>query len=62
LSTELLAILIAIVAVVVTSLIEVTMLYRMYTKMSADDAAIYLQGRRVQEVLERMRQDEGRAR
>ena len=61
-STELLAILIAIVAVVVTSLIEVTMLYRMYTKMSADDAAIYLQGRRVQEVLERMRQDEGRAR
>jgi len=62
LSPELLAILIAIVAVVVTSLIEVTMLYRMYTKMSADDAAIYLQGRRVQEVLERMRQDEGRAR
>ncbi len=61
-STELLAMLIAIVAVVVTSLIEVTMLYRMYTKMSADDAAIYLQGRRVQEVLERMRQDEGRAR
>ncbi len=61
-SPELLAILIAIVAVVVTSLIEVTMLYRMYTKMSADDAAIYLQGRRVQEVLERMRQDEGRAR
>jgi hypothetical protein len=62
LSTELLAILIAILAVVVTSLVEVTMLYRMYTKMSADDAALYLQGRRIQEVVERMRQDEGKVR
>jgi hypothetical protein len=61
LSVELLAILIAILAVIVTSLIEVTMLYRMYSKMSADDAALFLQGRRIQEVLERMQQDRGRA-
>jgi hypothetical protein len=60
LSVELLAILVAILAVIVTSLIEVTMLYRMYTKMSVDDAALFLQGRRIQEVLERIQQDQGR--
>ena len=57
-SPELLAILIAILAVVIISLIEVTLLYRVHTKMSADDAALYLQGRRIQEVLELMRQDQ----
>ena len=46
-STELLAVPIAILAVVVTSLVEVTM----YTKMSAADAALYLQGRRIREVV-----------
>jgi hypothetical protein len=54
LSTELIAIL-------VTSLIEVTflgsILYRMYTKMNADDAALYLQGRRIEEILKEMRQE-----
>ena len=32
-----------------------TMLYRMHTKMGADDAALYLQGKRALEVLEEMR-------
>jgi hypothetical protein len=48
------------IAILVTSLIEVTflgsILYRMYTKMNADDAALYLQGRRIEEILKEMRQ------
>ncbi len=54
------------IAILVTSLIEVTflgsILYRMYTKMNADDAAIYLQGRRIEEILNEMRQENTRAR
>jgi hypothetical protein len=61
LSVEVLAILVAILAVIVTSLIEVTMLNRIYSRMSADDVALFLQGRRIQEVLERMQQDRERA-
>lgn len=32
-----------------------TMLYQMWGKMEADDAALYLQGRRIEEVLREMR-------
>jgi hypothetical protein len=49
------------IAILVTSFIEVTflgsILYRMYTKMSADDAALYLHGRRIEEVLKEMKRD-----
>ena len=49
------------IAILVTSLIEVTflgsILYRMYTKMNADDAALYLRGRRIEEILKEMRQE-----
>jgi hypothetical protein len=51
------------VVIVVTSLIELTeltfvawMAYRMNSKMTADDAALYLQGRRVEDVLKEMRE------
>jgi hypothetical protein len=54
--------LVAIVAILVTSLLEVSgllvmggMLYRMWSKMDAGDAALYLQGRRVEDVLREMR-------
>jgi hypothetical protein len=54
------------IAILVTSLIEVTflgsILYRMYTKMNADDAALYLQGRMIEEILKEMRQENTRAR
>ena len=54
------------IAILVTSLIEVSflgsILYRMYTKMSADDTALYLQGRRIEEILKQMRQENTRAR
>jgi hypothetical protein len=54
------------IAILVTSLIEVaflgSILYRMYTKMNADDAALYLQGRRIEEILKEMRQENTRAR
>ncbi len=54
------------IAILVTSLIEVTflgsILYRMYTKMNADDAALYLQGRRIEEIIKEMRQEKTRAR
>lgn len=47
------------IAILVTSLIEViwlsAILYRMYTKMSADDAALYLQDKRIEEILAEMR-------
>ena len=56
-------------AILVTSFIEVTevgavgwMLYRMHTKMGADDAALYLQGRRIEEILKEMRQETTRTR
>ena len=49
-------------AVLVTSLVEIAVLafvsslvYRTRDKMEADDAALYLQGRRIQEVLREMR-------
>jgi hypothetical protein len=49
------------IAIPVTSLIEVTLLdtnlYRMYAKMNADDAAFYLQGRRIEDLLKQMREE-----
>jgi hypothetical protein len=54
------------IAILVTSLIEVTflgsILYRMYANMNADDAALYLQGRRIEEILKEMRQNGTNAR
>ncbi len=54
------------IAILVTSLIEVTflgwMIYRMYTKMGAEDAALYLQGRKIEEVLRDMREQLTRTR
>ena len=51
-------------AVLVTALLELTgvvilggMLYRMRDKMGADDAGLYLQGKRVEEVLREMRRE-----
>jgi len=51
-------------AVLVTALLEVSglvilgaMLYRMRDKMDADDASLYLQGKRVEEVLREMRRE-----
>jgi len=56
----------ALAAVLVTALLELTgvvilggMLYRMRDKMGADDAALYLQGKRVEEVLLEMRRELG---
>jgi hypothetical protein len=47
------------IAILVTSLIEVTflgsILYRMRDKINADDAALNLQGHRIEEVLKEMR-------
>jgi hypothetical protein len=55
-----------VIAILVTSLIEITylsaILYRMYTKMNADDAALYLQGRKIEEVLKEMRGELARPR
>ena len=51
-------------AVLVTALLELTgvvilggMLYRMRDKMGADDAGLYLRGKRVEEVLREMRRE-----
>jgi len=55
-STEMIAILVAIAAVVVTSAVEVGYLIHMTRKMNADDAAICLQGRKVEEILRQMRE------
>jgi hypothetical protein len=38
-------------------LIGLVMLYRLSNKQQADDAALYLQGRRIQEVLREMREE-----
>jgi len=54
------------IAILVTSLIEVTflgsILYRMYAKMNADDAAVFLQGRPIEEILKEMREEARHAR
>jgi hypothetical protein len=54
------------IAILVTSLIEVTflgsILYRMYAKMNTDDAALFLQGRRIEEILKEMREATGQTR
>ena len=51
-------------AVLITALLELTgvvilggMLYRMRDKMDADDASLYLRGKRVEEVLREMRRE-----
>lgn len=50
------------VAILVTSVLEMgglvvlgVILYRIWGKMEADDAALYLQGRRIEEILREMR-------
>ena len=59
-STELLAILIATtvqLAIAVTGFVILgIMLHRMGEKMDADDTALFLQGRRVEEVIREMRE------
>ena len=55
-STELLAILITSTIQVAGLVILGTMLLRMGRKMDADDAALFLQGRRVEEVIREMRE------
>jgi hypothetical protein len=55
LSTELIAILVTAFLQSVGIVILGFMLYRMRTKMDADDAAIFLQGRRIEEVTKEMR-------
>jgi hypothetical protein len=55
-STELLAILIASTFQIAGLVILGTMLLRMGQKMDADDAALFLQGRRVEEVIREMRE------
>ena len=56
---------IELIAILATSLIEVlflgTLLYRMYTKMGADDAALYLQDCKIEEILRAMRDEQARA-
>ena len=55
-STELLAILITSTIQIAGLVILGTMLLRMGRKMDADDAALFLQGRRVEEVIREMRE------
>ena len=55
-STELLAILIASTIQIAGLVILGTMLLRVGQKMDADDAALFLQGRRVEEVIREMRE------
>ncbi len=55
-STELLAILIASTIQIAGLVILGTMLLRMGQKIDADDAAFFLQGRRVEEVIREMRE------
>lgn len=57
-SIELLAILIAIVAVLATGIFEFLVLREIRSKMGADDAALYLQGKRIEEILRQMRDAE----
>jgi hypothetical protein len=57
-SIELIALLVAIFAVLVTASIQVLILREMRTKMGADDAALYLEGKRIEEVLRAMRNAE----
>jgi hypothetical protein len=54
-SIELIAVLVAIFAVLATTFFEVLILREMRSKMGADDAALYLQGRRIEEMLRLMR-------
>ena len=55
-SPDLIAILVAILAVLATSAIEIGYLIRMTRKMNADDAALYLQGKKVEEILRALRE------
>jgi hypothetical protein len=55
-STELLAILIASTIQIAGLVILGTMLLRVGQKMGADDAGLFLQGRRVEEILREMRE------
>ncbi len=56
-SIDLIAVLVAIVAIIATCIFEVRVLHQISTKMDTDDAALYLQGRKIQEILREMRQD-----
>lgn len=54
-SIELIAVLVAIFAVLATTFVEILILREMRSKMGADDAALYLQGKRIEDVLRQMR-------
>jgi Tfp pilus assembly protein PilE len=54
-SIELIAVLVAIVAVLATATFEFLVLWEIRSKMGADDAALYLQGKRIEEILRQMR-------
>ena len=56
-SIELLAVLLTAGLQGVLILIALAMLYRIGQKQEADNAAMYLQGRRIQEVLREMREE-----
>jgi hypothetical protein len=57
LSIELVAVLVTAGFQSILILIGLVMLYRLSNKQQADDAALYLQGRRIQEVLREMREE-----
>jgi hypothetical protein len=54
---ELLAVLVTASFQSILIVIGLVMLYRLSNKQQADDAALYLQGRRIQEVLREMREE-----
>jgi cell division protein FtsL len=57
-SVELIAILITALIAIVSWAIEIAYLIHMTRKMNADDAAIYLQGRKIEEILRAMRESD----
>lgn len=56
-SIELIAVLLTAGFQSILIVIALVMLYRMSTKQQADTAALYLQGRRIQEVVREMREE-----
>jgi hypothetical protein len=59
-STELIAILVTCLTCLIEIVFLGSILYRMYTKMGADDAALHLQGRKLEEVLRAMARESSR--
>jgi hypothetical protein len=56
-SIELIAVLLTASFQSVLIIIALVMLYRMSSKHEADNAALYLQGRRIQEIVREMREE-----